>query len=161
MVLAALLAAPATGNAQDEAADATRPPNVLSVPFAFHNENFGAAVGYAYGAVGYPERQSALIGSAVAGSQGSGMGFILGQDLRLPKLDRLFIDPVASVGYFSDVDRYVDGDPSFPNERAGSNDSDEDDFVNGDGFDNFFRVKIQIPSSHWSRAHRSHPRLPA
>lgn len=31
----------------------------------------------------------------------------------------------------------------FPNERAGSNDSDKDDYVKGDGWDNFFRLKFK------------------
>ncbi len=150
VVLVALLALPENGKAQDEAVEATKPPDALNVFFPFYNDSFGAAVGYAYGVVGYPERQSALIGSAMAGSQGSGMGFLVGRDLRLPKLDRLFIDPAVSVGYFSDVDRHVDGNASFPNQRAGSNDSDEDNFVTGDGFDNFFhaRFKYLLPIGH-------------
>ncbi len=150
MVLAVLLCAPGAAFAQADAEESEGASNVLSVPFAFHNENFGGAVGYAYGAVGFPERQSALIGSVMAGTQGSAMGFLIGQDLRLPGMSRLFIDPIASVGYFSDNESYIDGNPSFPNERAGSNDSDKDNFVEGDGLDNFFRVnfKYLLPIGH-------------
>ena len=142
-VLLAVSALPEHGQAQDEAEDDERPLNVLSVPFPFYNESFGVAGGYAYGVVGYPERQSALIASVMAGSQGSAMGFLIGRDLRLPKFDRLFIDPVVSLGYFSDVDRFVDGNPNFAGERAGSNDSDENNFVSGDGFDNFVRMRFK------------------
>ena len=58
-------------------------------------------------------------------------------------LSAIVVDPVVSVGYFSDIESYIDGNPDFPNERAGSNDSDEDDFVEGDGWDNFFRLKFK------------------
>ena len=42
----------------------------LSVPYAFYNESFGAAVAYAYGKVGYPQKQSAILGTIMAGSKG-------------------------------------------------------------------------------------------
>ena len=46
-------------------------------------------------------------------------------------------------GYFSDSENYVGGNSDFPNERAGSNDSDKDNNVEGDGWDNFFRLKFK------------------
>ena len=33
--------------------------------------------------------------------------------------------------------------PAFPDERAGSIDSDKDNFIDGDGWDNFFRLKFK------------------
>ena len=98
----------------------------LSVPYAFYNEAFGAAAGYAYGITGYPQNQSAILATAMAGTKGSAMGFFIGRDLRLPLSDRLFVDPITQVGWFEGAESYTDGDPSFPDERAGSNDSDED-----------------------------------
>ena len=48
------------------------------------------------------------------------------------------------MGNFQDVDRYVSGNPHFQGERAGSNDSDEDNYVNSDGgWDNFFRLRFK------------------
>jgi outer membrane protein assembly factor BamA len=61
----------------------------------------------------------------------------------MPRVERLFLDPVVSVGYFKDNDAYINGNPDFPDERAGSNDSDKDNFVEGDGWDNFFRLKFK------------------
>ena len=86
----------------------------LSVPYAFYNESFGAAVAYAYGKVGYPQKQSAILGTVMAGSKGSIMGFLIGRNLRLPWSDRLFLDPIAQIGYFKDADSYSDGNPDFP-----------------------------------------------
>jgi len=115
----------------------------LSLPYAFYNESFGSAVAYVYAVVGYPQKQSTLLATAMAGTNGSAMGFLVGRDIQMPRVERLFLDPVVSVGYFSDADAYIDGNPDFPDERAGSNDSDKDDFVTGDGWDNFFRLKFK------------------
>jgi hypothetical protein len=115
----------------------------LSLPYAFYNESFGFAVGYVYGVVGRPQKQATLLATAMAGTKGSAMGFLVGRDLQMPRVKRLFLDPVVSVGYFKDNDAYINGNPDFPNERAGSNDSDEDNYVEGDGWDNFFRLKFK------------------
>jgi len=71
------------------------------------------------------------------------MGFLVGRDIQMPRVERLFLDPVVSVGYFKDNDAYINGNLDFPDERAGSNDSDKDNFVEGDGWDNFFRLKFK------------------
>ena len=115
----------------------------LSLPYAFYNESFGFAVGYVYGVVGRPQKQATLLATVMAGSKGSAMGFLVGRDLQMPRIERLFLDPVVSVGYFKDNDAYINGNPDFPDERAGSNDSDKDNFVEGDGWDNFFRLKFK------------------
>jgi len=73
-------------------------PKKLSVPYGFYNEHFGASVAYVYGLVGYPQKQSALLGTVMAGS-------------------------------FKDANSYTDGNPQFANERAGTNDSNEDNSV--------------------------------
>jgi len=108
------------------------------VPFAFYNEHFGLALAYAYGKVGSPQKQAAIMATAIVGSKG-GMGLLVGRDIQMPGIDRLFLDPIVSVGHFSDNEAYIDGNPDFPAERAGSNDSDKNNFVEGDGWDNFLR----------------------
>jgi hypothetical protein len=115
----------------------------LSLPYGFYNENFGFAAGYVYGVVGKPQKQSTLLATVMAGSKGSAMGFLVGRDIQMPRVERLFFDPVVSVGYFKDTESYIDGNPDFPDERAGSNDSDKDNYVKGDGWDNFFRLTFK------------------
>jgi hypothetical protein len=46
------------------------------------------------------------------------------------------------VGCFKDAEAFISGNPDFPGERAGSNDSDQDNFIKGDGWDNFFRLRF-------------------
>ena len=115
----------------------------LSLPYAFYNDSFGFAVGYVYGVVGRPQKQATLLATAMAGTKGSAMGFLVGRDLQMPRIERLFLDPIISVGYFKDNDAYINGNPDFPNERAGGNDSDRDNYVEGDGWDNFFRLRLK------------------
>jgi outer membrane protein assembly factor BamA len=114
----------------------------LNLPYAFYNENFGFAGGWVYGNVGGFQKQATLLTTAMVGTKG-GMGFLVGKNIQMPRVDRLFMDPVVSVGYFSDSEHYIEGNSDFPNERAGSNDSDKDNNVEGDGWDNFFRLKFK------------------
>lgn len=116
---------------------------VLSLPYGFYNETFGFAGAYVYGVSGYPQPQSSMIATAMLGTKGTGMLALIGQDIQIPSAERLFVDPIASIGFFGDTDAYIDGDPNFPNERAGSNSSDKDNFVTGDGWDNFFRFRFK------------------
>ena len=124
--------------------------NIISVPYAFYNDSFGFTGAYVYAVTGWPQKQAALISTAMAGSKGSAMGFMMGKDLRIPYTRRLFLDAIVQAGYFQDNDIYVDGNPDFPDERAGSNDSDEDDYVTSDGMDNFFRLRFKylLPIGH-------------
>lgn len=116
---------------------------VLSLPYGFYNETFGFAGAYIHGVVGSPQPQSALLATAMVGTKGSAMLALLGKDIRMPGTARLFFDPIASVGYFGDTDAYIDGNPDFPNQRAGANSSNKDNFVSGDGWDNYFRLKFK------------------
>ncbi len=142
-VVSAAIPRPAT--AQSNYVDRQGPSGgqVLSLPYGFYNESFGAAAGYVYGAVATPQPQSAIIATAMVGTKGSAMVALLGKDIRVPGFDRLFVDPVFSFGYFGENDIYTDGNPRFPDERSGSNDSSENDFINGDGWDNFARLRFQ------------------
>ena len=124
--------------------------NVISVPYAFYNDSFGLTGAYAYAVTGWPQKQSALITTATVGSKGSAMGFLMGKDLRIPYTQRLFLDAIVQAGYFQENDIYTNGNPDFPDERAGSNGSDEDDYVESDGWDNFFRLRFKylLPIGH-------------
>ena len=86
----------------------------LQVPYAFYSDFFDTAVGFVYGVTGYPQKQSTLLTTAMAGSNGSFMVFLLGRDIHLPFLERLFLDPVVSVGSFKELQSYADGNPFFP-----------------------------------------------
>ncbi len=125
-------------------------PSILSIPYGFYNENFGVAAAYVYAKGNYPQRDSMLLGTVMAGTKGSVLGFLMGRNLPIPGLARIFVDPVLSAAYFGENDVYIDGNPRFPNERAGTNNSNEDNFVEGDGIDIFFRARFKylLPIGH-------------
>ena len=66
----------------------------FTLPYAFYNERFGAAVGAAYGAAGWPQPQATMLVTAMGGTEGSGMLFFIGNNLQVPYASRLFVDPI-------------------------------------------------------------------
>jgi hypothetical protein len=142
-VLVVFVVSPAFGQGVRVGPDDQIVESTLSLPYAFYNENFGFAAGYVYGVVGRPQKQATLLATLIGGTKGSAMGFLVGRDLQMPRVERLFMDPILSVGYFKDAEAYIDGNPNFPGERAGSNDSDPDNYITGDGWDNFFRLRFK------------------
>jgi hypothetical protein len=116
----------------------------INLPYAFWNETFGYAVGYVYAVNGSPQPQAGMVASIMAGTEGSVLGFLMGQNIRpVRSLERLFVDPILSIGYFDNADVFIDGNPDFPDERAGSNDSDPDNFITGRGRDTFARARFK------------------
>jgi len=121
-----------------------RADSTINLPYAFWNETFGFAAGYVYAVNGSPQPQAGMVASVMAGSEGSVMGFLMGQNIRpVRSLERLFVDPILSIGYFDNADIFIDGNPDFPDERAGSNDSDPDNFITGRGRDTFARARFK------------------
>lgn len=120
-----------------------RSENIISVPYGFYNSSFGAAVAYVYSIVGSPEPQSAFTATAMVGSTGTAMLFLIGHDFRVFGVERLFIDPIVSTGYFVDYNAYISGNPGFPGQRAGSNESNKNNYVTGSGWDNYYRITFK------------------
>ena len=73
---------------------------VLSLPYGFWNEKFGATAAYVHAINGFPQPQAGMLASVMAGSSGSVMGFLMGQNIKPFRSERLFFDPIVSIGYF-------------------------------------------------------------
>ena len=110
-------------------------PGTFTVPFAFYSDSLGPAVGLSIGNRGYFQPQASAFATAVASVSGSIYGFLAIRDLEVPQTERLFINGQLNVGRFAEMDIYRDGNPDFSDQRAGSNDSDMDNFITGDGID--------------------------
>jgi len=133
------------------AGDSISPDNrVLSLPYGFWNESFGLTAAYVYAVNGFPQPQASVLATVMAGTEGSAMGFFMGRDIRVFGIERLFLDPIASVGYFSNANAFINGNPEFAGQQAGANGSDPDNFVTGNGVDNFFRLRFKylLPIGH-------------
>lgn len=135
------------GKDQTEETQATKP---LMLPYAFYYSNFGASVGFVYGGAGYPQRQATLLASVIAGSNDALAFYLLSRDVQVPFMKRLFVDTDLALSTFGTIQSYTSGNPAFPNERAGGNNSDKDNYVEGRGNDNFARVKFRymLPIGH-------------
>jgi hypothetical protein len=75
--------AAASGRAE-EILETSLPPadGRINLPYAFWNETFGFAAGYVYAINGFPQPQAGMVASVMAGTEGSVMGFLMGQNIR-------------------------------------------------------------------------------
>lgn len=117
---------------------------LLTVPFAFYNDTIGLSVGATIGRGGFPQPQSVIWGTGTVADSGTRYVFLALSDLSVPWVERLFIDGWVTSGEFSEIDVYTDGNPAFSDETAGSNDSDQDNFLQGEGDDVSVRFKVEF-----------------
>ena len=110
-------------------------PGTFWVPFAFYSETLGPAIGASIGNRGFFQPQASAFATIVGSAGGSVYGFLAVRDLEIPGAERLFVNGQLNLGRFNQIDVYSDGNPDFPETRAGGSDSDADDFLTGDGID--------------------------
>ncbi len=122
------------------------------LPYAFYTDKMKATLGAIGGTTGYIQEQVVAGGTAAVSSNGS---FLLGgliNDLQpMPSLcDRFFISSVFKLAWFDKNREYRNGNPHYTDEIAGSNDSDEDDYLEGQGWDAFLNLKLKylLPIGH-------------
>ena len=116
------------------------------LPYAFATDSLGLAAGVAGGRSGRgDQRQAGLFGAIMASTNQSFSLLGNASDYRIPGSERLFTDSFLLLGHFTDSRYYVDldGDPSRP--RAGSNNSDKNDFVTGESNDVYFEFTLKYP----------------
>ncbi len=129
-----------------------QPPqkNKQFIPYAFYNENTESAVAAAFVAQGYGQPQMNIVLNGFTSSNDSHNVFYLIKDIQVPLNERVFLDTYGFFGDWGEIDSYRSGNPDFPNERAGSNDSDEDNFIESEGTDNMLRLDFRylLPIGH-------------
>lgn len=115
----------------------------LILPYAFSSESMGVTLGVGGLAKGYGQDQLLVAGTAFA-SFDEAVGGILGMwDYRLPWAERFFFTAFGSVGYYPKQRAYAFPFTEPGTTRFGSNDSDEDDFVESGGMDNWFELYLE------------------
>jgi hypothetical protein len=126
-----VVVSPAT--AQFRVVDANEAPRkeTIALPFAFYTSSIKLAGGAAWGRLGAPQEQMSLFLAGYGSTNGSWGVPFMAQDVRLPFGDRLFLDTVAFIGHYDESHTYWDGHLGYPLERAGSNDSSEDNYLEG------------------------------
>ena len=140
LCLAALAAAPVRA----ETAEPEKPTRrFLAIPYPFYNDTIGSGIGVAAIAEGYVQPRMLAVGSGLFSAQGTYLGFVMVRNYQVPWLERLILEPQASVGELRKIESYVNGNPDFPNERAGSNGSSKDNFVEADGSDGWAELRMR------------------
>jgi len=121
--------------------------NSLVIPYAFSSDSMGFTVGVGGGMRGYGQEQLLVAGTGWGSLDGGGGGILGLWDYRVPWFQRLFLSAFGSVGYFPNQRAYANAPrpPGMP--HSGSNDSDENDFVEDSGWDNQtdFRLEYVLP----------------
>jgi len=113
------------------------------IPYGFYNADTGLAVATVFLAKGYFQDQVLSVANVWAGQDGSYQLFWANSDILLPFSNRLFFDSIFMYSNWDEADTYQNGNPDFPDEIAGSNDSDEDNFVTATGDDLFGQVTLR------------------
>ena len=139
----ALLTLPAYGQGVTVQKDGTFKAGELSLPYAFYNQNFGAAVGYVYGTSGWPQKQATLLGTAIAGTDNALALLGIVRDVQVPFADRLFVDADAVMSWYGTIYSYTNGNPAYRGQKAGTNNSSDNDYIRGSGNDYIGRIKFR------------------
>lgn len=116
------------------------------IPYLFATESLGTAVGAAAFSAGNFQPQASLFGTAFVTSNESALIAGALSNVRIGD-SRFFVDSFLLASHFTDQRFYEDYDRNPAEARAGSNDSDKDDFVRGVSneltFD--FTLKYRLP----------------
>ncbi len=136
------------------ATDVNRPdetgPKTTILPYAFRTETFDTSIGI-FGVVSrWPEEHSAVYATAFGSANGSWRAWIGAFDLSVPGTERWFLKPDLMGSDYKNFQVYIDGNPEFPDVRAGSNDSDPLDFVEDSGWDGMMKLSFRyvLPIAH-------------
>lgn len=113
------------------------------IPYAFYNASTGFAVATVFLGKGYVQPQVVTVANAFVGTSGSYNLFLANTDMKISWSDRLYVDQVAMYSNWDAVDTYQNGNPKFPFERAGSNNSSDKYYVEAEGEDIFLHLNFK------------------
>ena len=116
----------------------------LILPYAFSSDSLGTVIGVGGGGKGYYQKQLLIGGSVFGAVDEETYGFVGGVwDYRPGWSERLFFTTTGSYGHYPKQRAYSSLDYAQREIRPGSNDSDEDDYLEAGGESNWFDVKIE------------------
>lgn len=110
------------------------------LPYAFYSDSLGLGYGVAGALMGYGQEQAGLGGALMASTNGAKAVYLLASNYQLPGSDRWFFDSRLAAGWFNQLRGYYSPSELSDSEGFGSNDSKQDDYVEGDGIDNLLEL---------------------
>ena len=116
----------------------------LIMPYAFPSESMGFIVGVGGGMKGYGQDQM-LVGGTAFGSFDSAVALFLGVwDYRPSFAKRFFFGAQGMVGHYPRQKAYAAPAYRAGETRPGSNDSNQNDFIEESGYDNWTDFKLEF-----------------
>ena len=117
--------------------------STLILPYGFSSDSMGTTIGVGGMMKGYGQDQL-LLGSTVFGSFDSAVGFFLGMwDYSPSWSQRLFFGAQGMVGHYPRQRGYSAPFFEAGQTRPGSNNSDKDDYIEEEGYDNWSDFKLE------------------
>ena len=113
-------------------------PRWLALPYAFYSDTFSLAGGVAGGGSGYLQEQMLFFAAGLGSSNSTYAGYFYLVDVQAPYFSRLFFTLDFSNGYYTKHRIYAQGNPDYPTQQAGSNDSNKENFLQGKGWYSWF-----------------------
>jgi hypothetical protein len=127
----------------------------LVLPYAFPSESMGFSAGVGGLAKGFGQDQL-LVAAAGWASVDEALGLVAGLwDYQLPIGQRLFFTTFGSIGHYPRLRAFSEVPRTTDPKRAGANDSDENDFIEEEGDDNWWDVKLEYVLPIGSMKHSS------
>lgn len=115
----------------------------LVLPYAFSTESMGLTAGVGGMLKGY-EQDQLLFGATVFGSSEKAVGAFLGMwDYRPPWTQRFFFSALGMAGHYPQQRAYASPIYRQGRTRSGSNESNEDDYAEDSGYDNWADFKLE------------------
>ena len=119
-------------------------PHGLIIPYAFYSESLELAVGAGMGTSGNLQPQTKFFATVFVTRNESRALFVSLIDYQVPFARRTFIEFVGSTAHYTDQRVYTGFNSDFPGEHAGSNDSSDDNFIQGEGDDDWYDLKFKF-----------------
>lgn len=110
----------------------------LVLPYAFSTDDMGTVIGIGAMATGFYQKQMTVGGTVYGGGDSTGLALSL-WDYRILDRERFFFSALGMVGEYPLLRAYSLLPDEFPpsSPRAGSNDSNFDDFIQAEGSSNW------------------------
>ena len=124
--------------------------NQQFMPYAFYNDTTKTAVAGAFVAQGYIQPQVDIVLNGFYSANDTSNLFYLAKDIQMPFNERIFLDAYGFFAEWGEIESYRVGNPDFIDERAGSNDSDKNNFLESEGSDDMLRLDFRylLPIGH-------------
>jgi hypothetical protein len=113
------------------------------MPYGFFSKSFGVGLGAGGAYSGWPAEETSVLGAITLGTKGSYNIVGSASDLRFPGVERLYMQPLLMFGRYHEQFLYIGrNNPGFEGQRAGANDSDQDNYI--EATQNDYRVELDF-----------------